>query len=174
MRLTTQNIVATCDLKFVIPINSLNIEYSKKHKRFPSCIVIKRQEPPKYTLLLFQSGKCVITGVKTLKSIKVAIAHLNNQLAKQNIKSNCNSFIIRNHTASCNTNKKVSYEELCAIDNKDGFYDHEIFPGYQYSPKDSKLRAIIFHNGKIIITGGKLMKDMNAFFKLVIKKFNLV
>jgi transcription initiation factor TFIID TATA-box-binding protein len=85
--ITVQNIVASADLKSVLNLNSValgfgmeNIEYEPE--QFPG--LVYRMKEPKVVILLFGSGKMVITGGKSpidceqaFKSIKEKLSNLN-------------------------------------------------------------------------------------------------
>jgi transcription initiation factor TFIID TATA-box-binding protein len=66
-----QNIVGSCDVKFPISLESLNNEHSifstYEPELFPG--LIYRMKDPKIVLLIFASGKIVLTGAKTREDI---------------------------------------------------------------------------------------------------------
>ncbi len=63
---TIQNIVGSCDLKFPILIDGLYCEHSKFSQYEPEIFpgLIYRMFDPKVVLLIFASGKIVLTGAK--------------------------------------------------------------------------------------------------------------
>lgn len=63
---TIQNIVGSCDLKFPIQIDTLYIEHAKFSQYEPEIFpgLIYRMFDPKVVLLIFASGKIVLTGAK--------------------------------------------------------------------------------------------------------------
>ncbi|BAI61357.1 putative TATA-box-binding protein [Methanocella paludicola SANAE] len=70
---TVQNIVSSADLGCLLNLNSVciafgleNVEYEPE--QFPGLVL--RLDPPKVAVLLFGSGKMVITGSKTPKTPK--------------------------------------------------------------------------------------------------------
>ncbi|XP_032691277.1 TBP-related factor-like [Odontomachus brunneus] len=75
---TIQNIVATCDLKFPIKLESLN----QKHGQFSSYEpelypgLTYRMLKPRVVLLIFVNGKVVITGAKKRKDLHEALFYI--------------------------------------------------------------------------------------------------
>lgn len=73
-----QNIVASCDVGFSIQLESLDHAYlscsSYEPELFPG--LIYRMEKPKLVLLIFVSGKVVITGAKVRKDIYEAFNNI--------------------------------------------------------------------------------------------------
>ena len=71
---TIQNIVGSCDVKFPISLESLNTDHSifstYEPEMFPG--LIYRMKDPKIVLLIFASGKIVLTGAKTRQDIDKA------------------------------------------------------------------------------------------------------
>ncbi len=67
-----QNIVASCDVKFPIRLEGLANDYLKycsyEPEMFPG-VIFRMVDPPKIVLLIFVSGKIVITGAKNREDI---------------------------------------------------------------------------------------------------------
>jgi transcription initiation factor TFIID TATA-box-binding protein len=68
-----QNIVASANLNVrvnldILAIESYNAEYAPE--QFPGLVL--RLEEPKITVLIFSTGKVIITGAKTIKDIRLA------------------------------------------------------------------------------------------------------
>jgi transcription initiation factor TFIID TATA-box-binding protein len=79
-----QNIVGSCDVKFPISLESLNSDHSLfstyEPELFPG--LIYRMKSPKVVLLIFASGKIVLTGAKTRDDIYNAFKNVYNVLKK--------------------------------------------------------------------------------------------
>jgi len=75
----TQNVVVTADFGESINLEELAKDYKMIYEpeQFPSGI-LKIEEPYKATVLIFASGKTVITGLKSSKKIKPTIQKLEN------------------------------------------------------------------------------------------------
>lgn len=82
-RITIQNIVASADLNSELDLNAIaislrleNIEYEPE--QFPG--LIYRINKPKVVLLLFTSGKIVITGAKAIEDLNAAMEEIVKEL----------------------------------------------------------------------------------------------
>lgn len=66
-----QNIVGSCDIRFPISLETLNKEHSNYSTYEPELFpgLIYRMHSPKIVLLIFASGKIVLTGAKTRENI---------------------------------------------------------------------------------------------------------
>ncbi len=83
-----QNIVASADLRSVVNLNAValglgleNIEYEPE--QFPG--LVYRMDDPKVVILLFGSGKLVITGGKSISDCEKALIHLKEELINLNL-----------------------------------------------------------------------------------------
>jgi transcription initiation factor TFIID TATA-box-binding protein len=76
---TVQNIVASCDVKFPIRLEGLassHLRYcSYEPEMFPG-VIFRMESPPKIVLLIFVSGKIVITGAKNREDIYKAYQNI--------------------------------------------------------------------------------------------------
>jgi len=142
--------------------------YELNKKRFPGAVL--RLLNPKVAVLVFSSGKVVITGAKSpedfvqsqdilIQKMKTAgvICHDTPDLAVTNMV--CSYDLEK----SINLNKVVITLNLEHIE-----YEPEQFPGLVYRISDPKIVALLFSSGKIILTGGKTMGDIEkgvAFLK---------
>ena len=69
--LKLSNVVASCDVKFAIKLEGLAYEHGTSANYEPELFpgLIYRMQVPKVVLLVFVSGKVVITGAKTVEDI---------------------------------------------------------------------------------------------------------
>ena len=79
-----QNIVGSCDIRFPISLDSLNAEHANFSTYEPEIFpgLIYRMKSPKIVLLIFASGKIVLTGAKTRQDIETAFNNMYNVLLK--------------------------------------------------------------------------------------------
>lgn len=112
-------------------------------------------------MLIFSSGKVVLTGVKSKEDLAKGLILLTQKLKEAGIvyldeptavvtKMVC-SYDLGN---KINLNKVVMSLSLESIE-----YEPEQFPGLIYRISDPKIVALLFSSGKIILTGGKNMAD---------------
>ncbi|ANQ08624.1 TATA-box-binding protein [Plasmodium coatneyi] len=161
--IASANLCVDIDLRLVA-ISIRNAEYN------PSKIntLIVRLNKPKCTVLIFKSGRLMLTGTKTkadaiygCKKIGKIIKLVTNEPVK------LDGFNIENIIASADCNMPIRLEML-AHDHKDYCnYEPELFAGlvYRYKPT-SKLKSVIliFVSGKIIITGCKSVQKLYTVF----------
>ncbi|EUD68186.1 TATA-box-binding protein [Plasmodium inui San Antonio 1] len=163
------NIIASANLSLdidlrLVAISIRNAEYN------PSKIntLIVRLNKPKCTVLIFKSGRLMLTGTKSkadaiygCKKIGKIIKLVTNECVK------LEGFNIENIIASADCNMPIRLEML-AHDHKEYCnYEPELFAGlvYRYKPT-SKLKSVIliFVSGKIIITGCKSVQKLYTVF----------
>ena len=146
-------------------------------KRFPHRVKIK-PETPRYTALVNANGFVTLTGVRHEDEAMTGLHHLCLQLRNLGIEVNTPQLYCVNVSAVISV---ASFTYQQAIEAAFGIYrvgpeisyEPELFPGMHYSPKGSKQRAILFHTGKIIITGCKSRHETRVFGNFVLIIFNL-
>merc|ERR1719513_339855 len=82
---TIQNVVSSVDVKFSIRLEGLAFSHANNASYEPEIfpgLIYRMRDPVKMTLLVFVSGKVVITGGKTTSQIKAAFAKLSPTLVK--------------------------------------------------------------------------------------------
>ena len=176
--ITVENIVASVDIKTKIDIQALLEKYKdiEKKDNFPGVIV--KLTRPKGTILIFSSGKLVITGVKLLKYISIIVEktvrklkEIGTQILEQPEVTVQN--IVCRADFGCNINL-----DMTSLSLDSAIYEPEIFPGLIYKvTKPEKVCFLIFSSGKIIITGAKNLEIVKLSTKnlaLSLKHFNLL
>ncbi|MFH1094721.1 MAG: TATA-box-binding protein [Candidatus Micrarchaeota archaeon] len=167
-----ENIVASANLELDLDLYSIaykvhDVEYEPE--QFPGAIF--KMKEPKSSLLLFKNGKIICTGCKSEKEVQAAIEKTQKMLllyAKHPRKSGKPTFRIENIVASANFKVEL---DLYAIASKvdDVEYEPEQFPGAIYKIKTPKSSLLLFKNGKIICTGCKSEKEVQAALNLTAK-----
>ena len=164
---TIQNVVSTCK----ISVTNLNLHeiaqnipnsYYKPNKF--NAVVIKYIDP-KATIMLFNSGRLVCTGAKTLSDNKMACEKTAVLLNTHNI----SEYTIQNIVGSGNMGKCIDLIGLTKMHRKIVQYEIELFPGANLHFPDSKATAILFTTGKFIITGIKHESDLYAFHNRILE-----
>jgi len=107
------------------------------------------------SILVFSSGKCVITGARNIKQIDEAVNALSNLLIDIGMQIDENpSVTIQNVVASGNLHDSINLE-LAALTLETSMYEPEVFPGLIYRMQDPKVVILLFQSGKYVCTGGK-------------------
>jgi transcription initiation factor TFIID TATA-box-binding protein len=137
-----------------------------------AAITIRLHEPC-CTVLLFSSGKMVLTGCKTFTNCVLSSHKVCNFLKKcmpsckvrllsvkiQNIVGNVDLNLDK--TRFLNLNRLYeSHSVFCT-------YQKNMFPGLIYRPNKSPVVLLLFQSGKIVITGGKSTHDVMYGWKLL-------
>jgi len=73
-----QNIVASCDVKFPVSLETISVRHSAYSSYEPEIFpgLIYRMISPKVVLLIFASGKVVLTGAKDKETIYQAFSNI--------------------------------------------------------------------------------------------------
>ena len=174
-----ENVVATVSLEITEKIDltqiarrQTDVEYNPE--RFPGLIM--RIKKPKATILVFSTGKMVVTGMrKASEAEPVAIKVLKN-LRKAGFKLSNPKITIQNVVASGDLHVNVDLNmAVIVLDNV--MYEPEVFPGLIYRMQEPKSVFLIFSTGKIVCTGAKSREIVEeALLKLnrKIRELNLV
>lgn len=160
-----QNIVASIDLHTPIDLETvardLPARVSVKYipDDFPG-LIIKISEP-KVTILLFSTGKGVITGVKEKQNLEISLKILIELLEAIKIPIKDKPLvIIQNMVASGDFQEPINLE-LAALTLETSIYEPEVFPGLIYRMQDPKIVFLLFQSGKFVCTGFR--RDVVAY-----------
>jgi transcription initiation factor TFIID TATA-box-binding protein len=167
------NIVASVrfGIEKIIDLNNIamknkNTEYNPD--TFPGLIF--RIQNPKSTILVFSTGKLVLTGLKkekdvgpiTEKVLKVIKKHGARVTSEPEIK-------IQNIVASGDLNLKLNLD-LMSISLERALYEPEVFPGLIYRMQTPKVVFLIFASGKIVCVGAKSETDVQDAVQQLLKE----
>ena len=164
-RIVIQNIVASINLYTTIDLetvaqelpDSVSVKYIPDN--FPG-LVIKITEP-KVTILIFSTGKGVITGVKEKQNLYKSLDILIEHLEAINIPVKDEPLItIQNMVASGDFQEPINLE-LAALTLETSIYEPEVFPGLIYRMQDPKIVFLLFQSGKFVCTGFR--RDVVAY-----------
>jgi transcription initiation factor TFIID TATA-box-binding protein len=177
-----ENVVATVNLGFEqgekIDLNAIArkfVDSEYNPERFPGLVM--RVTDPKATILIFSTGKMVITGLRDAAEAGVVVANVikNMKGARVNIGTEP-EITIQNLVASGDLHVAIDLNEA-AIAMENAMYEPEVFPGLIYRMADPKAVFLVFSTGRIVCTGAKT-KEMvgEAIAKLVevVKDLGLV
>lgn len=148
--------------------NLLPNAYFEKQKF--AAITIRLGEPV-CTVLLFTSGKMVLTGCKSVLDCVLA--------SKQVYMCLCLGFpgmnfilepikiqnIVGNAHVSLEPGQQLDLQRFYADFNIYCTYQPNMFPGLIYRPADMSVVLLVFFSGKIVITGAKCMSDVHDSWK---------
>lgn len=137
-----------------------NFKYNPS--KFSGCIW--KCDNPKGTVLLFRTGKCMIVGVKVLGHIEDIVILLKKILSSI-IKVEIISIEYTNLVSSDQLDFQINLRSFALEHYKSVQWEPELFPALLYRDKKLKVTALIFYQGKIILTGSKSVDNIKHLFK---------
>ena len=165
-----ENVVATVVVEITEKID-LNI-IARKHadveynpERFPGLVM--RIEKPKATILIFSTGKMVVTGLRKATEAGRVVEKVVKNIRKAGIIVSNPEITIQNIVASGDLHTNIDLN-MAAIVMEYAMYEPEVFPGLIYRMQDPKTVFLIFSTGRIVCTGAK----KKEIVKEAVKKLN--
>jgi transcription initiation factor TFIID TATA-box-binding protein len=164
-KITIENVVATTVICKELDLSAIAKALQGAHydtARFPG--VVYRIKQPKTAMLLFRSGKVVCTGARSIDDVAAAIEILSGHLAAAGIAVNKKpQILVQNIVASADLGCILNLNTIAITLGLDRIeYEPEQFPGLVYRIDEPKVVALIFGSGKIVLTGAKNTKDLEA------------
>jgi transcription initiation factor TFIID TATA-box-binding protein len=146
-------------------IHSILPNSTFKKKKFAAITI--RLFDPHCTVLLFASGKMVLTGCRdfllcVLATHKV-IAVLRHAIP--GVDFECSSIQMQNivgHVDMRLERARVDLEMFYKEYNIEYTFQRSMFPGLVYRAQNSAVVMLIFASGRVVITGGKCLASINA------------
>ena len=163
-----QNIVFSVTLNQRIDLDKIaqkgdNIEY--KPEQFPG--LVYRLKKPKLALLIFSSGKMVVTGAKTKEASEKAVYKVIDQLNKWGLNIKAEPKIeVQNIVASADIKAGIDLEKA-TLELENALYEPEQFPGLIYRMDEPKVVLLLFSSGKLVCTGAKTEEEALGFYRRV-------
>jgi len=152
-----ENVVATVvlDIPEKIDLHVLarkydDVEYNPE--RFPGLVM--RVEQPKATILVFSTGKMVVTGLRQASDADEVVGEVIKRIKKAKISVANPVITVQNIVASGDLHTAIDLN-MAAVVMESAMYEPEVFPGLIYRMADPKTVFLIFSTGKIVCTGGK-------------------
>lgn len=154
---TIENVVATVtlDIEEKIDLNIIarkyaDVEYNPE--RFPGLVM--RIDKPKATILVFSTGKMVVTGMRRADEAEGVVSKVIKRIKRAKIDVKNPNIVIQNIVASGDLHTNIDLN-LAAVVMEYAMYEPEVFPGLIYRMQDPKTVFLIFSTGRIVCTGGK-------------------
>jgi len=140
-----------------------NCNYDKQ--KFAAITI--RIHHPACTVLLFTSGKMVLTGCRSYMQCVLA-AHEVVRLLRHGVPGvflRLRNVTIQNIVGNVDLkleNASMDLERFHLDHNIFSTYQKNMFPGLIFRPDNSPVVLLVFLSGKIVITGGKSTSDVNG------------
>ncbi len=152
-----ENVVATVTVEITekIDLNQIarkhaEVEYNPE--RFPGLVM--RIEKPRATILIFSTGKMVVTGLRKASEAERVVDKVVKNIRKAGIKLANPEITIQNIVASGDLHTNIDLN-MAAIVMEYAMYEPEVFPGLIYRMQEPKTVFLIFSTGRIVCTGAK-------------------
>ena len=170
-KITIQNVVASAMIKQEIDLYAIvnaipNVEY--RPEIFPGLAL--KIKHPKSCVLIFNTGKMVCTGTKSVDESFNVVKKVIDQLRKAGIISTDKfEFKVQNIVASVDLGDvTIDIERVVYMIRKRIMYEPEQFPGAIYRMEDPKVVFLIFSSGKLVCAGAKREEEIyRAVDKLI-------
>ncbi len=170
-----QNVVASVNLDRKLSLEKLleSLERSEyQPDTFPG--LVYRIENPSATFLIFQTGKIICIGSKTIAQAKQAIAELVKIFKGLGIRMPKEYKVnVENIVVTDTLGEKINVDELVfALPESE--YTPDTFPGVVYRISDPKVSFLIFGSGKIVCAGAKTIADAKKAVDILKKKLKSI
>lgn len=175
--LKIENIVASGRIA-----EALDIEYLSgvlngcvlNKKKFPGAVY--HMENPEIALLLFSSGKIVMTGISNKDEFQEGLATIMRQLQQHGIETlESPEVIISNMVCSYDSGDFINLNKVVlTLSHESVEYEPEQFPGLVYRIDDPKVVALLFSSGKFILTGAKNLDDVKLSIKYLTERLRQI
>ena len=143
-----------------------NTEYNPE--QFPGLVL--RIRDPKTSALIFNSGKIVCTGARSIEKVDEAMIRIVEALKKIGIDVKAKpEYTVQNMVASGGIGLELNLNTL-AVKLENTEYEPEQFPGLVYKLRGTNATFLLFTNGQIVCTGTKSKDQVDAAVKLLVKK----
>lgn len=174
------NLVGTCQLKST---GSLNLEVISRflpnslYEKQKFAAITIRLGSPQCTMLLFTSGKMVLTGCKSFMEVLLASMNALYMLrtclpgVKFELCDVAIQNIVGNADLHLKAGEKLDLNAFYEDHNVYCTYQPNMFPGLIYRPVHVDLVILLFFSGRVVLTGARTMKCVyegwNALFPLI-------
>jgi transcription initiation factor TFIID TATA-box-binding protein len=139
-------------------------------KRFPGAVF--RIPDPKIACLIFSSGKIVLTGLRNHAALAAGIRIVSDAIRKAGMEPLEEPKVaVTNMVCSYNLGKFININRLSVTLNLENIeYEPEQFPGLVYRIREPRIVVLIFSSGKIILTGGRTIGDIQKGLDILEEK----
>jgi len=145
-------------------VNTLLPNSCFSKKKFAAITV--RLDDPTCTILLFGSGKCVLTGCRDFVSCIRAV-HVVFDLLRRSVHGvhfSIESIQMQNIVGHADLELAGGHVDLArfyADNNIECTFQRSMFPGLVFRSRESNVVLLIFRSGRVVLTGGRDMSCLN-------------
>jgi len=144
-------------------------------KRYTFRVVALRTKNPRYTFLIYRTGKVVCVGVKTIRLAQESPAYLVRRFQEKGVKVRLKEEgSIRNIVATTAVRKPIDLERFLAEVHQEkrfqAIYEPEQFPAAILKiPMDQNVKAtiLLFSSGKMVIAGLTSLEQVHEAVRII-------
>ena len=169
VKLKVENVVASVDLFTSLNLDEVMTALQNPNlgefltalrfnpEEFPG--IICHFNEPSVALLLFKTGKSVVTGGKSFDDVQAAVSKLVEVLSKIGVKFHrAPEISVQNMVFSGDLGREFNLNTVAlALPNCE--FEPEIFPGVIYRVREPKAAILLFTTGRIVCSGVKSEHD---------------
>lgn len=174
----TTQIICNCIPLSLMRISKMIPNNTYDRQKFAAITV--RLNSPFCTILLFTSGKMVLTGCRTfiecmlashyvLQFLRTGMVGVKFSLSEVKIQN-----IVGNVDLNLQSDQKMLLRDMMETYSVYCTYQKNTFPGLIFRPNNSPVVLLVFESGKIVITGGRSYHDVTNGWKQlwpIVQKF---
>lgn len=174
--LKIENFIVSADIGREIDPEALIDRYEKAEyvpDRFPGVIV--RGILPNATVLIFKSGRTVVTGIKSLEDGVKALHTTGKKLDIPELAEvGTKDVSVINIVASADLGVNINLEDAKAVLEVDGLaeYNPKEIDAVVFKDIAKAVAVLVFENGKLVVTGARDLNDANSVADTVISVLN--
>lgn len=136
-----------------------------RYNRRKFAAAVLHLKDPVVTVLLFSTGKVVVTGCKSTNDMYVASLYVIRLLRRIGIFPKYTRYRLRNVVGNATLGTTVDLDMLALALREEARYEPDTFPGLIYRPYDGGVSLLVFDSGAIVLTGCKDEATIaNAYF----------
>jgi transcription initiation factor TFIID TATA-box-binding protein len=170
-----ENIVASASLGVRVPLEKM-IKYLEgteyEPEQFPG--LVYRVKDPKAATLIFSSGKVVCTGARSIEDVKRVIKKVIDAIKSAGLGNPTKYNVqIENIVASAKLKSSLNLDKI-AFEVEESEYEPEQFPGLVLRMRNPKVAFLLFSSGKIVCTGARKIKDVEAAVEMLSNKLKSI
>ncbi len=170
-----ENIVASASLGVRVPLEKM-IKYLEgteyEPEQFPG--LVYRVREPKAATLIFSSGKVVCTGARSIEDVKRVIKKVIDAIKNAGLGNPTKYTVqIENIVASAKLKSSLNLDKI-AFEVEESEYEPEQFPGLVLRMRNPKVAFLLFSSGKIVCTGARKIKDVEAAVEMLSNKLKSI
>jgi len=169
------NIVAVATFNKPIDLGELSKKLKDSEFASSGAKWLKWRLPPEqYYIAFYKSGKFLITGVKSEKDIENVAARVVDLLHEKGLTVKINTIKVQNMVILDFMKTTASLEKITkGLIGEDISYEPDQFPGLVYK-NDEGVTFLLFHSGKIIMTGIKTSGTAKSHLEKFKRKINAI